>query len=367
MENKRSSVNKVLQYLGKDQEASKTEADKKAVEYQYKPLDYNRIFNTPIRRLCSAEKLSEGLAASESRIKHLQQLPLEPLDARKAAKKLKKQKKKEMKKEALRKSFSGNQSTTFIKPNSPEKLEFGGKRSYKADLGTLHGSNNPSEAAKLANRIVKHPQTEKQNENDNQFQQRGYHRLGQSGSKPGESPQNGRASNSRKASHHSTIRDEDSGEKERKYTYENMHRKLDNGNLRRDNRDARAVRITEESSVSDRNGRYSVNLAPGSQPDSSRFSNSKNLRDLGGASRLFADAQESFECNKFVKELQSVEKVGSSSHANHSARYLPIDGQRILLADEDRIRERLNSYVNKSEESAVVTESEEDGDYVGGI
>lgn len=80
---------------------------------------------------------------------------------------------------------------------------------------------------------------------------------------------------------------------------------------------------------------------------------------------LLDNAKDKFQSSKYIQELNSLENLGSSSLVNHSARYMPVDRDKILITDKDRIQDRYTAYLGNDNESSKEAEAEEDGDHVG--
>lgn len=288
--------------------------------------------------------MSENLAAGESRLAELKQLPMPVEDPRKAARKLKKQKKK-----LLKKQMMANEREIEADNN-------GRNESKARELNQVHGSH------KGTGRVAP-------NEAELDSCNKGkpdHSRDKKSGPRLAESPQrNGKVSNSRKSSHHSKAKDDDSDSKHRHEALDKISKKLEPAGPRKNGKDSMNVRITEDTSFSDYKGRSTQASNRGGRDSQWPVSNSRGQTESRGPNRLFHDAQEKFERDRFVRELESVEQTGSSSHANHSTRYVPIDGERVLLADEERIRQRLKSIVDPSDESSLPASDQEEDDHVG--
>jgi hypothetical protein len=111
-------------------------------------------------------------------------------------------------------------------------------------------------------------------------------------------------------------------------------------------------------------GRNSKPLSGERAKSDNKIGTSKNAADVEDIS-LFGDAIEKFDHDKFVRDVERIEGTDSSLQVNPSTRYHLLDGERVLLSNEEKIKERYNSYINGSESAESESGEEEIADHVG--
>lgn len=130
-------------------------------------------------------------------------------------------------------------------------------------------------------------------------------------------------------------------------------------------KDKNRVEVHSDVSSSEEVVRKSQVVSKGHYSKDKTNATFKESRPNGLHDSFFDDAIDKLAGGKYVQELNSLEDISNNVNVNISARYMPVDRDKILISDKERIRDRFTTYLGKNEQSSEELEEDDLGDHVG--